>query len=191
VLAALSEVWVGRARREDGLRYVLASGLIAGVALAKVLSFADDPERRALVFGACALGGWLGKIRWAWPWLTVTSSALLLANLLFLFAWLEPDMPGDRAWLLSFLTGATMLLAMLVITSRTRRLASLPWMESALAGPLSYAVDVATVIAVLPLLASIGWDWLIELSLCTLWLGALWLGLWRVLEGGWFSSGGV
>ncbi len=169
VLAATAELGMRSGRRLDALYHVVASGALAVLALFLVgLDGATEPGRAALAFAVCGLGCLAVNLRWGYPQLSYSGAVAFLGAIGFTLHWINPDLTVPRLILLTLLLEATGLLALSFLLPAGK-------LSSSFLAPFRITGQTASVLAILPLIASLEWAWLVECCLCVLWLSALWL----------------
>src|SRR5262249_20838679 len=142
---------------------------LAVLALLVVWGDGYTPTRGALVFAACAVGGFTANVRWRWPYLTFAAIFVLLLSIGQTFEWFGLAHEGRR-WLLALLTYASLTVPAYLILAHVPRFARLSWMEETFVVPLAQSALLAIALATLGLPLAVAWDWLTPATACAVWL---------------------
>ncbi len=212
-LGLVSEGLVRLGRRLDGLYHVFAAAAIAVPALVLVgrHSSVTEPARAALVFGLCGAGALLVNVRWRQIAATYAGSVTILGAIVYVLLWTCPELRGARLWVFALLIQATWSTLFYLAFERSQREKGrkgegekgsseppeqtfspsrlLPSSPSSVLGPYLAMALMASLLAILPLLSGLGWDWLGTGCICTFWIAAIWVAIaWREVWPGWFAA---
>jgi hypothetical protein len=134
-VCVVSELFVRRGRREDGLSYAAAAGVIAGISLLLVcLGGGEEPGRAMLTFECYAAAALVLNLRWQQAWVAYAGLALALAGTLWGLQWARPG--PEPLWAL-VVAAESAALAGLAVVANARPLTPLPSGRGVTKEPLS------------------------------------------------------
>src|SRR5262249_7508326 len=173
LLAAGAEGLVRLGRRTDGVYHAAGGGVAALLSLALVTPGGlDAPGRAAVVCAVCGAGGLVVNARWRQALLTYAGSGVLLAAVVFALRGTFPDWNAAEVGLVGLLIHAT---GVLIIGQVLHFAAG--GLESVFTVPCRRSALASSLLAVLPLVLTVRWDWLVPCCLCATWLAGIWLVL--------------